>query len=91
MVLTYAKLKRNRHKCVALTGLTPKEFAGLLPAFARAYAEHYPAERTMAGKPRQRHAGGGRKGGVPEMEQKVGIHLAASKGLSAPGAFRGGL
>lgn len=79
MVLTYAKLKRNRHKCVALTGLTPKEFAGLLPAFARAYAEHYPAERTMAGKPRQRHVGGGRKGGVPEMEQKLVFILLHQK------------
>jgi hypothetical protein len=39
-MLTYAKLKRNRRKCVALTGLTPKEFAVLRPAFARAYAEH---------------------------------------------------
>jgi DDE superfamily endonuclease/Helix-turn-helix of DDE superfamily endonuclease len=70
-MLTYAKLKRNRRKCVALTGLTPKEFAVLLPTFARAYAEHYPAEKTLTGKPRRRQAGGGRKGGLPEMEQKL--------------------
>jgi hypothetical protein len=38
-MLTYAKLKRNRRKCVALTGLTPKEFRALLPGFAHAYAE----------------------------------------------------
>jgi len=38
-MLTYTKLKRNRRKCVALTGLTPKEFSALLPAFARAYTE----------------------------------------------------
>jgi DDE superfamily endonuclease/Helix-turn-helix of DDE superfamily endonuclease len=79
MVLPYAKLKRNRPKCVALTGVTPKELAGLLPAFARAYAEHYPAERTMAGKPRQRQAGGGRKGGLPEMEQKLLFILVHQK------------
>jgi len=79
MVLTDAKLKRNRHKCVALTGLTPKEFAGLLPAFACAYAEHYPAERTLAGEPRQRQAGGGRKGGLPEREQKVVFLLVQQK------------
>ena len=70
-MLTYAKLKRNRRKCVALTGLTPKEVEELLPAFAHAYAEHYPAEKTMTGKPRKRQAGGGRKGGLQETEQKL--------------------
>jgi hypothetical protein len=60
-MLTYAKLKRNRRKCVALTGLTPTEFNALLPPFVRAYAEQYPAEKTMSGTPRQRRAGGGRK------------------------------
>lgn len=69
-MLTYAKLKHNRRKCVALTGLTPKEFSALLPAFARAYAEQYPAEKTMSGKPRQRQVGGGRKGVLQEGEQK---------------------
>src|SRR5215813_10727605 len=78
-MLTYAKLKRNRRKCVALTGLTPKEFEGLLPAFARAYAEQYPAERTMTGKPRQRQVGGGRKGGLAEMEQKLLLILVHQK------------
>jgi hypothetical protein len=78
-MLTYAKLKRTRRKCVALTGLTPKEFEVLLSAFARAYAEHYPAEKTMTGKPRQRQAGGGRKGGLPEMEQKVLFILVHQK------------
>lgn len=53
-MLTYTPLKRNRRKCVALTGLTPKEFSVLLPAFTRADAEQYPAEKTMAGKPRKR-------------------------------------
>lgn len=78
-MLTYAKLKRNRRKCVALTGLTPKEFTVLLPAFARAYAEQYPAEKTLTGKPRQRQVGGGRKGGLPEMEQKLLFVLVYQK------------
>jgi hypothetical protein len=78
-MLTYAKLKRNRRKCVALTGLTPKEFSALLPAFARAYAEQYPAEKTMAGKPRQRQAGGGRKGVLLETEQKLLFILVYQK------------
>jgi hypothetical protein len=70
-MLTYAELKRKPRKCVALTGLTPKEFEVLLPAFTRAYAEHYPIEKTVSGKPRQRQAGGGRKGGLLAMEQKL--------------------
>jgi len=61
-MLTYIKLKRNGRKCRALTGLTPKEFSVLLPAFTRAYEERYPAEQTMTGKPRTRRVGGGRKG-----------------------------
>jgi hypothetical protein len=78
-MLTYAKLKRNQRKCVALTGLTPKEFSALLPAFARAYAEQYPAEKTIAGKPRKRQAGGGRKGGLQEPEQKLLFILVYQK------------
>ena len=78
-MLTYAKLKRNRRRCVALTGLTPKEFMVLLPAFARAYAEQYPAEKTIAGKPRKRQAGGGRKGGLQETEQKLLFILVHQK------------
>lgn len=78
-MLTYAKLKRNRRKCGALTGLTPKEFEVLLPAFTRAYAEHYPGEKTMTGQPRHRHVGGGRKGGLPEMERKLVFILVHPK------------
>jgi hypothetical protein len=78
-MLTYARLKRNPRKCVALTGLTPKEFEILLPAFARAYAEYYPGEKTMTGKPRHRQAGGGRKSGLAETEQKLLFVLVHQK------------
>jgi hypothetical protein len=78
-MLTYTKLKRNRRKCVALTGLTPKEFSALLPAFARAYAEQYPEEKTMTGKARKRQVGGGRKGVLQEMEQKLLLILVHQK------------
>jgi DDE superfamily endonuclease len=78
-MLTYAELKRNPRRCVALTGLTPKEFAVLLPAFTRAYAEHYPVEKTLTGQPRRRQGGGGRKGGLAEMEQKLLFLLVHQK------------
>lgn len=78
-MLTYSKLKRNPRKCVAMTGLTPKELDLVLPAFGRAYAEQYPAERTMSGKERQRRVGGGRKGGLAEVEQKLLFILVYQK------------
>lgn len=78
-MLIYTKLKRNRRKCVALTGLTPKEFSALLPAFARAYAEQYPAEQTMTGKPRKRQVGGGRRGVLREAEQQLLFILVHQK------------
>lgn len=78
-MLTYTKLKRTRRKCVALTGLTPKEFSALLPAFARAYTEQYPAEKTLSGKSRTRQVGGGRKGVLQETEQKLLFILVHQK------------
>jgi hypothetical protein len=43
----------------------------LLPAFATAYAALYPLEKTLEGKVRQCQAGGGAKGVLPEMEDKL--------------------
>ncbi len=70
-MLTYTALKRNRRKFLALTGLTPKEFKVLLPAFDRAYQHRYPAKKTLAGTVRQRRAGGGRKSVLGTPEQKL--------------------
>jgi len=54
-MLTYTELRRNRRKFLALTGLTPKEFKLLLPAFERAYARRFPSHQTCLGQPRQRN------------------------------------
>ncbi len=70
-MLTYTELKRNRRKFIALTGLTPKEFKVLLPAFEQAYQRRYPAKHTLAGTTRQRRAGGGRKSVLAPPEQKL--------------------
>ena len=77
--MTYPKLKRNRRKCLALTGLTPKEFRALLPAFARAYDGRYPADKTMTGKPQKRQAGGGRTEVLREPEPKLLFILVHQK------------
>lgn len=78
-MLEYPRLKKNRRKLLALTGLTATEFRGLLPTFARAYDERYPADRTMAGKPRKRKAGGGRKERLREPEPKLLFILVHQK------------
>ncbi len=78
-MLTYAKLKRNRRKFLALTGLTPKEFKVLLPAFEHAYQRRYPAKKTLAGTARQRQAGGGRQSVLDTYEQKLLLALVYLK------------
>ncbi len=70
-MLTDATLERNRRKFLALTGLTPKEFQLLVPAFERAYQRRHPAQKTRAGTTRQRRAGGGRKSVLDSPEQKL--------------------
>ena len=70
-MITYTELQGNRRKFLALTGLTLPEFRLLLTAFARSYERLYPTDRTSAGRPRQRFAGGGRKGALHPPEQKL--------------------
>lgn len=70
-MLTYAKLKRNRRKFLALPGLTPKEFQLLLPAFQRAYVRRFPSDHTLRGTVRQRKCGGGRKTSLDSPAQKL--------------------
>ena len=61
-MLTYEQLKDRPRELLVATGLTVEECERLLPAFAAAYATHYPVQRTLAGKPRQRQPGGGANG-----------------------------
>jgi hypothetical protein len=61
-MLTYEQFKDCPRELLAATGLTVEEFERLLPAFETAYATQYPAQHTLAGKPRQRQPGGGATG-----------------------------
>jgi hypothetical protein len=70
-MMTYAKLQDDRRQFLALTGLTLPEFRLLLKAFTRSYERRYPIDRTLAGRPRQRFAGGGRHGVLDLPEQKL--------------------
>jgi DDE superfamily endonuclease len=78
-MLTYTTLQDRPREFLAATGLTHAEFAHLLPAFATAYARLYPPEKTLEGTPRQRRAGGGATGTLPQMEDKLLFILVFQK------------
>jgi hypothetical protein len=78
-MLTYLTLKERPREFLAATGLTDEEFARLLPAFAAAYAALYPPDKTLEGKVRQRQVGGGAKGGLPQMADKLLFILVYQK------------
>jgi hypothetical protein len=78
-MLRYNQVKRNARKFLALTGVTPKEFKLLLPAFEQAYTRAYPSHKTQTGKPRQRQSGGGRKSALAPIEQKLLFALVYQK------------
>jgi hypothetical protein len=78
-VLEYKRLKDNRRKFLALTGLTPKEFKLLLPVFHKVYEQSRTVEEQRAGQTRQRRTGGGRKGRLDAPEQKLLFALVYQK------------
>jgi len=78
-MLTYLTLQDRPRELLAATGLTHEEFARLLPAFAAAYAGLYPPDQTWEGKVRQRQSGGGTKGGLRQMEDKLLFILVYQK------------
>ena len=78
-MLTYAALKDRPRELLAATGLTHEEFARLLPAFAAAHAGVYPLDKTLEGQARQRQVGGGVKGALPRMEDKLLFILVYQK------------
>src|SRR4029453_15862641 len=78
-MLTYAILPDRPREFLAATGLTPDEFARVLPAFSAAYTVLYPPDKTWAGKVRQRQSGGGAKGIFSPMENKLPLNLVYQK------------
>lgn len=78
-MLTYETLQDRPREFLAATGLTAEEFTRLVPAFAAAYAILYPPDQTWEGKERQRQRGGGARGGLPRMEDKLLFLLVYEK------------
>ena len=78
-MLEYERLKKDRRRLLALTGLTHKEFEVLHQAFSAVYATEYPRDKTAAGRVRKRQSGGGRKGQLQRTEQKLLFSLVYQK------------
>jgi hypothetical protein len=70
-MLKYEDLKNKPRELLAATGLKQDEFEALLKPFADSYAEAHPATQTMEGQVRQRRVGGGNKGKLAGMEDKL--------------------
>jgi len=70
-MLTYTELKKNPRKLLTATGLNAEEFELLLPVFKEKIAAQSPADKTKAGKPRQRRKGAGPKGKLQTDEDKL--------------------
>ena len=78
-MLTYEDLKKSARKLVSLTSLTPEEFEYLLPAFEQVYQQVFPETKTKTGQKRERKTGGGRKGALASIEQKLLFALVYQK------------
>jgi hypothetical protein len=78
-MLTYEELKHKPRELLAATGLKQAEVETLLKAFAEAYQEQYPADQTVTGQTRQRALGGGNKGKLRRIEDKLLFMLVYEK------------
>jgi len=78
-MLTYTTLQDRPRDFLAATGLTQEEFLRVLPAFVAAYTACYPLDKTWHGKVRQRTLGGGAKGRLAQVEDKLLFILVYQK------------
>jgi len=78
-MLSYNELKDKPRDFLAATGLIPEEFEKLLPAFRAAYEQNYPPDLTQEAKARQRQFGGGAKGALPQLADKLLFILVYQK------------
>lgn len=65
------KILNSKRLTLALTGLTPQEFADLLPVFKQVWQDKKLSEYRKHRKQRVRKPGGGRKGFLKEMQDKL--------------------
>ena len=70
-MITNETLKNKPSVFKAFTGLTPRAFEKLLPAFVQAYEADLNRRDQARAQPRQRQRGGGRQGALPTLADKL--------------------
>jgi DDE superfamily endonuclease/Helix-turn-helix of DDE superfamily endonuclease len=70
-MLKYLELKTKPREFLAATGHTDEEFQALLPAFATCYESTRPPKPKPTKKKKQRARGGGRRGQLPDLADKL--------------------
>jgi hypothetical protein len=70
-MITYEKLKHNSQAFKSITGLAVATFSELLVTFRRAYEDDLDRRDGQREQARQRHRGGGRKGALLILEDKL--------------------
>ena len=70
-MITYNRLKNQRRRFLALTGLTLVEFEALLAPFQKEYSRAFPSTHTVTGRPRKRLVQAGRPGSLAAIEDKL--------------------
>jgi len=78
-MLTYHELKKRPEDFLGATGMKVEEFKRMLPTFSQVYQRKHGGEQTVEGKPRQRQAGGGVKGKLVSLEDKLLFILVYEK------------
>ena len=70
-MVSYAELKHKSCLFKHLTGLTLEAFKALLPTFEQVYQSSLEKQDQQRNKPRERQRGGGQKGAIPRIEDKL--------------------
>jgi len=78
-MLEYDKIREQRNRFLALTGLTDTEFQALLPYFRDANQALTKPNKTKLGKKRKRNQGGGRKSKLSKVEDQLLFILVYQK------------
>ena len=78
-MLKYLELREKPREFLAATGLTDEEFQILLPTFAQCYVASLPPKPKPPKKKKPRARGGGRRGQLPEVEDKLLFVLVYQK------------
>ena len=71
IMMNIEKVLHNERLTLALTGLTPNEFTELLPTFEQVWRDVRQQDYRRNRKHRTRKPGGGRKGFLREMQDKL--------------------